>query len=171
MTATLAEQILPVFENVLATLDGILAKAESHGDDLLSVRLIDDMFPLATQIRFTCSQVVVGLKRLTSAEFTEDAADDATFAAARARIAATRKWLSSIDPAALPAPDAPVAFDLPNGMAFAMTAAEYVRDWSVPQAYFHLMTTYSILRSKGVPLGKIDFLPHMLRYAKAAAPA
>lgn len=27
-----------------------------------------------------------------------------------------------------------------------------------PNLYFHLVTAYDILRSKGVPLGKIDYL-------------
>lgn len=27
-----------------------------------------------------------------------------------------------------------------------------------PNLFFHLVTTYNILRSKGVPLGKIDYL-------------
>jgi hypothetical protein len=59
-----------------------------------------------------------------------------------------------------------IGLELPNGMAFDLNAADYVRDWAVPQFYFHIMTVYAILRMRGVPLGKADFVPHMLRHAR-----
>jgi len=170
---SLADQTLPLFDQMLGTLDGLLAKvaADPRGDDLLTARLTDDMFPLATQIRFTCDQAVTALKRLTGLTFAGMEADDTTFAAARQRIAATRAWINAIDPAAVGEDAAPVEFDLPNGMAFAMTALEYARDWAVPQFYFHLMAAYAILRNQGVPLGKADYVPFMMRYLKTGAPA
>ncbi len=170
---SLANQTLPLFDQMLGTLDGLLAKAaaDPRGDSLLAERLAEDMVPLATQIRFACDQAVTGLKRITGLAFASDEADDATIAAARQRIVVNRAWIAGIDPAALGADDAPVAFDLPNGMGFAMTAMEYVRDWTVPQFYFHLMAAYAILRSKGIPLGKADYLPFMMRYLKVPAPA
>ncbi len=166
---SLADQSLPLFDQMLGTLDGLLAKAaaDPRSDSLLAARLADDMVPLATQIRFTCDQAVTGLKRLTGLAFASDETDDATIVAARQRIAATRAWIAGLDPVALGADDALVEFELPNGMGFAMTAAQYVRDWAVSQFYFHLMAAYAILRSKGVPLGKADYLPFMARYLKA----
>ena len=56
-------------------------------------------------------------------------------------------------------------------MTFDLTAEGYVRDWALPQFYFHLMTAYAILRANGVPLGKIDYVPYMMRYLRPAAPA
>ena len=38
------------------------------------------------------------------------------------------------------------------------TAAEFVLSFSVPNLHFHAATAYDILRLKGVPLGKLDFL-------------
>ena len=35
----------------------------------------------------------------------------------------------------------------------------YLRDWVLPNFYFHLTATYSILRHNGVDIGKRDFLP------------
>jgi hypothetical protein len=35
----------------------------------------------------------------------------------------------------------------------------YLRNWVLPNFYFHLTATYSILRHNGVELGKRDFLP------------
>jgi hypothetical protein len=49
-------------------------------------------------------------------------------------------------------------------MQFALTREQYVRDWSLPNFYFHLMTAYALLRSEGLEIGKIDFMPHMMGY-------
>jgi hypothetical protein len=51
-------------------------------------------------------------------------------------------------------------------MIFDLTAEQYVRDWTLPQFYFHLMTAYAILRSAGVDLGKADYVAHMFPYLR-----
>ena len=38
------------------------------------------------------------------------------------------------------------------------TKRGYVQTFAVPNFYFHAVTAYAILRSKGVTLGKLDFL-------------
>ena len=61
---------------------------------------------------------------------------------------------------------AAIAHELPNGMIFDLTAEQYARDWAIPQFYFHLMAAYAILRGEGVPLGKIDYVAHMLPFLR-----
>ena len=51
--------------------------------------------------------------------------------------------------------DKAIAHHLPTGMIFDMTGEQYIRDWSLPQAAFHQMIAYAILRQAGVP----DFDP------------
>jgi hypothetical protein len=46
-----------------------------------------------------------------------------------------------------------------------------VRDWALPQFYFHLMTAYAILRMAGVPLGKADYVGYIFRYLRQPRPA
>ena len=41
------------------------------------------------------------------------------------------------------------------------TAENFVLSFSLPNFYFHATTAYDILRTKGVPLGKRDFLGHL----------
>ena len=60
----------------------------------------------------------------------------------------------------------PVDFTLPNGMRFVMMAEEYIRDWTMPNFYFHTTMAYALLRHNGLAIGKADFLPHMVRYAQ-----
>jgi uncharacterized protein len=153
---------------MLGTFDHMLAKAEAdpRGEALIGEKLSDDMYPLATQVRFTTHQVVNTLNRLTGSTLLTQDSDHATIAEARAHIGETRELIKNARPEAFAADDTRVSFDLPNGMAFEMTAVEYVRDWSLPQFYFHLMAAYSILRKAGIPLGKADYVGYIARHAK-----
>jgi hypothetical protein len=38
------------------------------------------------------------------------------------------------------------------------TALTFITTFSVPNFIFHVTTAYDLLRSQGVPLGKMDFL-------------
>jgi hypothetical protein len=166
-----ATAALATYANTLGTLDHLVAKAEGHakGEALLQARLTEDMFPLHTQIRFTLDQVVTALKRLGGLHLASDDSDMTSFADARARIAGARALVDGTDPATWPASGDPVEFTLPNGMAFAMQAHEYCRDWATPQVYFHLMAAYSILRAEGLAVGKADYVGYMMKYLKQPA--
>lgn len=166
---------VPAYVNALGALSGQLDKAAAWGADngkneaqLMAARLAPDMFPLSTQIRFSCSQALQAVARLGATgipEFAEDATD---FAGMKEQIATTTHFLSALDPAALGSDDMrTVSFDLPNGMAFDLSAADYVRDWALPQFYFHIMAAYAVMRQAGVPLGKADFSSYMMRHLRA----
>jgi hypothetical protein len=170
----LYDAIVPTYANGLRALSGQLVKALAWGEEnsvgelqLMASRLAPDMFPLASQVRFSCVQATQALVRLGAEgapEFPEDAVD---FAGLQDQIAVTLAWLDSVDPATLGSDgDRPVSFTLPNGMAFDMTAASYVRDWAHPQYYFHLVAAYAVLRHMGVPLGKADYVGYMMQYLR-----
>jgi hypothetical protein len=40
----------------------------------------------------------------------------------------------------------------------AMLGGDYLREWALPNIYFHVTTAYDILRHNGVELGKRDFI-------------
>ncbi len=91
-----------------------------------------------------------------------------TWAEARARVAEAASFLGAVAPDEFDAlDDRPIAHELPTGMIFDMTGEQYVRDWALPQAAFHQMIAYAILRHAGVPLGKVDYVPHMFGYLRA----
>lgn len=171
---------VPAYANGLRALSGQLDKALAWGTEngvgelqFVAARLAPDMFPLASQVRFTCVQAMQPATRLGAAgapAFAEDASD---FAGLQAQVAATLAWLDTVTAASFDGdPDRAVSFDLPNGMTFDMTALTYVRDWAQPQYYFHLVAAYSILRHMGVPLGKADYVSYMMPYLRpGTAPA
>lgn len=163
-----ADVLLTTYDNMLGSLDGWLAKAESHlrGDALLEERLAPDMFPLAQQIRFVCNLPGESLARLTGMAFASSDRDDSTLAEARGRITQTREQVGAWRGAKVQADHENVELALPIGMTFDLDTAAYVRDWALPQFYFHLMTAYAILRMAGVPLGKADYVGYMFRHLR-----
>ena len=168
-----------------------LDKAEAFAADrpggpgaLLPLRLAPDMFPLATQLRFLAFQAQEPVYRLRGEAVPEGVIEvrqegrdggerPGSWAEARARLAEASDLLASVDPDSFDADaGAPIAHDLPNGMVFDMSREQYVRDWALPQAAFHQMIAYAILRQAGVPLGKPDYVPHMFAYLRpGTAPA
>ncbi len=178
---TLPDLLIPTYIQMLGALSAWLTKAEAQdgiGDALMAARLAPDMFPLATQIRFACVQAQEGVYRLRGEDFPPSIAElldegrnagerPGTIADARSRIAQTLELLDGIG-ADMPRvdPATPIAHALPQGMVFDLTAEQFVRDWALPQFYFHVMTAYSILRAQGVGLGKVDYVAHMLRFVR-----
>ncbi|PKB19073.1 hypothetical protein B0I00_1301 [Novosphingobium kunmingense] len=175
---TLTDLAAPTYSQMLGALAAWLRKAQAqvgrdHGDALLSARLADDMFPLATQIRFACVQALEGMHRIRGAEFPPlHAALLDEGRAAGDQPGSLTDALSRIDEAlAVVAdlaaageetdPSAPLAHALPIGMTFDFTGLQYVRDWALPQFYFHVMTAYAILRSREIELGKADYVAHL----------
>jgi uncharacterized protein len=178
---TMTNLVVPTLTQMLRTLNGWLAKADAQmadADQLLSARLAPDMFPLSTQVRFTCIQALEAIHRLRGETFPailNELRDEAlgagerpgAIADAQARIDQTLALLESLAPDALDGDeDRPIAHEIPNGMIFDLTALQYARDWAVPQFYFHLMTAYAILRSEGVALGKVDYVTHMFPFIR-----
>ena len=173
--------LIPSYAHMLRALSEWLGRADeaatepaATGDAVLAARLAPDMFPLSTQIRFTCVQALEGVSRMRGEAFPpaiatlltegrEAGEQPGTIAQARIRIAETLAALEQ-DAARdfVYDPQMAIAHELPNGMIFDLTAEQYARDWALPQFYFHLNTAYAILRANGVALGKADYVAHML---------
>ena len=175
---TLSDALIPTYCQMLTALSAWLDTAQDAGDALMAARLAPDMFPLATQVRFACAQALEGVHRLRGEAFpglVTELLDEGrqagertgSIADARARIAQT---LAMVDEVAIRMPRldpaAPIEHALPNGMIFDLTAEQYVRDWAIPQFFFHVMAAYAILRAQGVTLGKGDYVAHMFAYLR-----
>ena len=53
--------------------------------------------------------------------------------------------------------DATVTLTTPGG-SFDFTGRSYALNFVLPNFFFHVTTAYAILRHKGVPIGKLDYL-------------
>jgi uncharacterized protein len=169
----LNDLIVPALVNQLKAMAGQLDKGVAHAGDggaaLLEARLAPDMHPLSTQIKFSCGQAADTVLRLLG-EPLSTTPDVGDMAGAKALIAETIAQIGAADGAAIDAAsDRTISLDLPNGMAFDLPGAAYVRDWALPQFHFHTAMAYAILRNQGVPIGKADLVPHMFAWLRKPA--
>lgn len=164
----------PTYIQMLRGLSAQLARGEAFAREeglapreLLDARLAPDMFPLSTQVRFVCTQASDLLTHLTGAEAFAPADDAADFDGLRAQLADAIARVEATPASAFAgAAERRVEVKVANGIVFDMTGELFLRDWALPQLYFHLTIAYAILRHKGVPLGKADWVSHMFAYIR-----
>ena len=162
---SLYEITVPVFVRMLGNLDHILGKAaasvaagEVSEEALVGARLIEDMLPLPQQVQFACDAAKFVAQRVGQAEPLPLPDEEKTIAELRERIARTRAYLEAADPAGFEGRDqAEVTLKLPN-REIQFAAIDYVTNFALPNFFFHVTTTYALLRMKGVPVGKVDYL-------------
>ena len=161
-----AQSARATFTIMLGTLDHLVAKAQDAGlpDEVLSEKLAEDMFSLELQFRVAINQVLLALNQVGKASLPLEAAPYRSLADVRASIEQVRSYLDQYDPADWSSPSDTVDLTLPNGVRFVMSSEEDIRDWIMPNFYFHVTIAYALLRRAGLSVGKMDFLPHMSRY-------
>ena len=149
---------------MLGALDHLVGKAEDAGmaEDVLAEKLTEDMFPLELQLRVALNQVLLALNQVAALPLEET--PYRSLEEVRERIAAVRSQIGQTDPTGWAERGAVVDLTLPNGVRFLMTSEEDIRDWIMPNFYFHVTMAYALLRNAGLEVGKMDFLPHMDRH-------
>lgn len=154
------------FDNMLGTLDHLLAKAieSDMSDTVLEARLADDMFPLELQFRVAINQALLALQQVGIKDVPLEEESYASLAEVRDRVAAVRARVAESNLADWSPATGEVDLTLPNGVRFVMSAEEDIRDWILPNFYFHMTLAYALLRREGLEIGKMDFLPHMERH-------
>jgi uncharacterized protein len=154
-----------IFRSRLDTLSHLLDVAEQHfagdRDSLLQQRIAPDMLPFGTQITFTCNQPRNFALWCLGESDSNLNPDVRSFAVAREHMASTQALLATI---AVDDPKLPASkrLDLGQGMYIELSGLAYVNDFLMPNFYFHLTTAYAILRMAGAPIGKRDYMRHLV---------
>ena len=165
MTISMYKTSVPIFLQFLTSLSAVLDKAAAYAEAkkvepsvLLNTRLSPDMFPLVRQVRAATDHAVSSCGRLAGVELPSFANTEASIPELKERIAKAVDFLRGLKPAqidgsegreiTIPIPNAPITF---NGQS-------YLVNFALPNLYFHATTAYDILRMKGVPLGKRDYM-------------
>lgn len=151
-----------VLRGAIGTLEKTKAYCAEQGiaeSDILKTSLIDDMWDFHMQVISFNHHSVKTIEALTSGEFVpplgyEPRDFDGLLEMTRASLTSMQAQESD----AINATEGnTIIFKLgSNEMPF--TAENFVLSFSLPNFYFHLTTAYDILRMKGVPIGKMDFL-------------
>ncbi len=155
-------QTLGAIKNVLKRGE---AFAEENDVDLASIvnhRLRDDMAPLSFQVVSVWHHSMGAIKGMQAGEFgPPPKMSDTSYASLIGLIDEAIEFLSGVTAAEInDLADQNMAFKM-GSHEIPFTTNNFMLSFSLPNFYFHATTTYAILRSLGVPLGKIDFLGEM----------
>jgi uncharacterized protein len=125
---------------------------------LLNGRLAPDMYPLIKQVQIATDMSKGGGARLAGLAVPQYEDNETTFEALEQRLQKTIAFLESIQPAQLEGAESRHIELMVRDTKREFVGLDYLLRWVLPNVYFHVTTTYSILRHLGVELGKRDFL-------------
>ena len=165
MATTLYDLGVLTFLQTVKAVGGFLDLAARHciethlnPDDFVHARLFDDMAPFHFQIEAAWHHSVWGLQAAKTGVFDPPAlVGPVPFAELQAMIVKAETALEGFTPEEV---NSWAGKDLelqigPRKLAF--TPETLILSFSLPNFYFHAVTAYDILRSRGVPIGKRDF--------------
>ena len=165
MTISLYAASVPVFKQMLNALSDVLNKAEAHAakniepNALLQARLFPDMFPLVRQVQIAVDFAKGVSARLAEVELPKYDDSEVTFAELQALIAKVLAFIDDIQPAQIDGKEGIEIVTRPGTpKEKRFSGQSYLLSYGLPQFFFHVTTTYAILRHNGVEVGKRDYM-------------
>ncbi len=145
------------------------AEAKKFDPNLfMTFRLAPDQFAFARQVQIACDTAKLGASRLTGKDAPTHADTEQSIEELRARLRSVIAYLDGLTPKDFESAATRVITQ-PRWEGKTMTGADYFLEHVVPNFYFHLTTTYALLRHNGVDIGKRDFLGTLTQKAPTAA--
>ena len=126
--------------------------------DLLATRLAPDMLTLTGQVQRASDTAKFAAVRIGGVENVRFADEERSFAELQDRIARTQAFLAAVPRAAIDDQAAATISANIGRTPVTIAARDYALSFALPNFYFHVTTAYDLLRHRGVPLGKVDFI-------------
>ncbi len=179
MSASLYDLSVPTFLQTSRAVGGCLDRAARHcaktgadPDDFVGASLYPDMAPFHFQIEALTHHAVWGVKAVMTGVFAPPPLVGAMpFADLRAMVGKAVAALEAFNPEEINTrsggnldidlyrpvdeENASTSAWAPRTLAF--TSETFLLSYSLPNFYFHAVTAYDILRTRGVPIGKGDY--------------
>lgn len=165
MAFTIYDASVPVLQQMLNNLLGLLDKAEAHAAEkgvdvstLLNASLAPDMFNFIRQVQIATDHAKGCAARLGGVEIPKYEDNEQTVAELRARIRKTLDFVASVRPEQFAGAESRELKLVFPWATYEFTGQRYLTYWALPNFFFHVTTAYDILRARGVAVGKSDFL-------------
>lgn len=167
MPITLYDAFVPSCQQILTGMAGLIDKAGAFAKDngltdseLIEAKLAEDMWSLPWHVRacWVHSAYVIGL--LPTGEFTPDFTElPKDWDGMRAMTTDAQNRLAAVTPDQLEEmAHKPIGFILGGKRLMELTGTNFLLSFSQPNFYFHATTFYDILRMKGLPLSKMEYM-------------
>lgn len=170
---------VPTFLQTVRAVGGFLDRAAKHcaetgvdPDDFVPARLYPDMAPFHFQIEALKNHAVWGLEAVRTGVFAPPPLAGAMpFAGLRAIVGEAVTALEAFSPEEVnswsgkaldiaifrPVDEENASTSAWAARTLAFTSETFLLSYSIPNFYFHAVTVYNILRTRGVPIGKGDY--------------
>ena len=168
MSLSLYDATVLTYTQQLGALDRILKRGATHcsehGLDLAELvehRLFQDMLPLRFQVLSTVVHSVGAIEGVRNGMFSPGGKGTHDYAALQQAVSDALETLGKLSPAEVnELADREMIFQT-GDVKLPFTGEDFLLSFSLPNFYFHASIAYGLLRSKGIPLGKRDFLGRM----------
>jgi hypothetical protein len=165
LSLSLYDASIPGYALMLRNLSLFLDKAETYAAEegvplstLLEASLGHGMAAFTGQVQMASDAAKSAAAHLAGIEPPVMSDTETTFPELRERIAKTVAFVESIKREDVDGQEArEVVLKTARG-SMKFTAQTFLLGFSLPNFHFHVTTAYDILRSRGVPLGKMDYL-------------
>jgi hypothetical protein len=165
LSLSLYDASVAVYIRMLGNLSHFLDKAETYAAEekiplstFAEASLGHGMANFTRQIQLASDAAKSGGARLAGVEAPSMPDTETTFPELKERIAKTIAFLETIKREQVEGQEArQIVLTFP-GRSMEFTGQTFLLTFSMPNFLFHITTPYAILRSLGVPLGKMDFL-------------
>lgn len=165
MALSLYDISIPVFIRGLGQLSHLLDKGLAHAEassidpaTLVDARLAPDMLTLAGQVQRASDASKLGAARLAAITAPSFPDTEKTWDELQARIAKTIDFLNSVDRAQIDGFEERSVSMKVGSNELEFTSQRYLLQFALPNFFFHVTTAYDVLRHKGMPIGKMDYL-------------
>jgi len=166
MSLSLYQTSVPVFKQMLLALQEILLKAEGYSsakkidpNALLQARLYPDMFPLIRQVQIAADFARGISARLAGVEVPVYEGNESTFADLDTLLTSTLTFLETLSAAQMDGFEGREIILRPGTpKEKKLLASAYLTSYGLPQFFFHVTTSYAILRHNGLEVGKRDYM-------------
>ena len=157
---------IPVFQQMLGSLGVILTKAQTHAAEkkidptaLLQARLFPDMFPLTRQVQIACGHARGAAARLSGQDVPGNDDKEQSFDDLLALLKRTLAYLETASPEQFAgSEEREIVLRAGTPSEKRLAGENFLFNFALPQFFFHVTTTYAILRHNGLELGKRDYM-------------
>lgn len=154
-----ALQMLGTARHLVDTAEKWCAENSVSEADIIGARIIEDMLPWCYQVKCVAEHSQGAIEGVRAGVYSPDLnPPPTTFDALREKLSGAREAMEALSEADMEAfMGQPMRFEFKD-RRMDFDAEDFLLSFSQPNIYFHCATAYDILRMRGVPVGKGDFM-------------
>lgn len=165
MSISMYQVSVPRISKMLTNLLHILEKTEQQAKiknwnelALLQFRLYPDMLPMVKQVQIASDTAKGVVARLAGVESPVFEDNESTFSELKLRVTKTIEYVNGFKAEQIDGTEEKDIVTKRGDKETHYKGMQFLLEHAMPNLYFHITTTYAILRHNGIEIGKRDYL-------------